>query len=73
MSEIVADYRPHVPGECELVNWTRDDGTPHGTRFTNIPVMYLREASEEEYLARFPHMRGKIDKERMHFWEVSVD
>lgn len=69
MSEIIADYKPHVAGEREVVNWTRPDGSWH----PNVPVMYLREVTAEDYFEKFPHWRGRIEAERCHFWEVSVD
>lgn len=67
--EIIADYRPHFVGEREVVNWTR----PDGKWYPNVPVMYLREATAEEYFEKFPHWRGILPTNRTYFWEVSVD
>jgi hypothetical protein len=69
MSEIVADYVDHVVGEREVVDWDR----PDGKTYRNVPVMYLRRASEAEYLDQKPHMNGRLSPERPYFWEVSVD
>lgn len=66
-TEIVADYRQHVAGEREVVDWTR----PDGRRYANVPVVYVREVSKADYLARFPHVQ--LPDERCYFWEVSVD
>lgn len=67
MSEIVADYRRHLIGEREVVDWDRPDGI-----HADVPLVYLREATEAEYLARKPHMAGHIPLGTT-FWEVSVD
>lgn len=67
MSEIIADYKAHYVGERETVDWTR----PDGITYFDVPVMYLREASREEYLACRPN--GELEPGRCHFWEVSVD
>jgi hypothetical protein len=65
MSEIIADYKTHRPGEREVVDWQRPDGIHWG-----VPLVYLREVSEEDYRA----MNGNHDcGGRRHFWEVSVD
>ena len=70
MGEIIADYHQHFEGERELVDWSRDDGV----RYRDVPVMYLREVTREDYLAQFPHMVGLLDgKACWFFWEVSVD
>lgn len=67
--EVTADYKQHVVGEREVVDWTRLDGKT----YRNVPVVYLREVTEDDYLASHPHMRGKLEPERRYFWEVSVD
>jgi hypothetical protein len=67
MSEIIADTKPHNVGEREVVNWTR----PDGVTYFDVPIVYLREASADEYLSRFPHV--ELAPERCFFWEVSVD
>lgn len=68
MAEIIADYCDHVAGEREVVDWDRHDGTHY-----NVPLVYLRKVSAEDYLQQFPHMRGKVPAARCYFWEVSVD
>lgn len=73
MREIIADYRPHFEGERETVNWSRPDGEGSSRVYFDVPVMYLREVSAEEYLQERPHMRGQLPPERCYFWEVSVD
>ncbi len=67
MREIVADYRQHVVGEREVVDWSR----PDGQTYRNVPVVYLRKVSKAEYLAQFP--AAVLTPDRCHFWEVSVD
>lgn len=69
MSEITADYIQHVAGEREVVDWTRSDGI----RYRNVPIVYLRQVTKEDYLEKFPQWRGRIEPERCYFWEVSVD
>jgi hypothetical protein len=66
MGEIVADYRTHHVGEREVVDWTRQDGI-----YRNVPVVYMREVTLEDYRAAFPNSVLTLD--RCHFWEVSVD
>lgn len=67
--EIIADYLPHFVGEREVVDWTRSDGQT----YRNVPVMYLRQVTREDYLRAFPNLREKLEPERCHFWEVSID
>jgi hypothetical protein len=68
MSEIVADWESHVIGERELVSWDR----PDGQTYHNVPIVYLREVTQAEYLATKPHCPpSRIVGAR--FWEVSVD
>ena len=68
MSEIIADYQQHTPGEREVVDWTR----PDGIRYRNVPVLFLRQVTEAAYRAQFPHVVD-LTPERCYFWEVSVD
>lgn len=67
MSEIIADYKQHAIGDREVVNWTR----PSGKCYFNTPIVYLREATRDEYQVRFPHVELPVS--RFFFWEVSVD
>lgn len=70
MAEIVADYEQHYAGQREVVDWTR----PDGVRYNNVPIMYLRQVTAEDYFTQFPHMRGVPDEApRRFYWEVSVD
>ena len=71
MAEVIADYRQHIAGERETVNWTR----PDGHTYVNVPVYFLREVTRTMYLTQFPHAQAKLDAEpdRVYFWEVSVD
>lgn len=69
MGIVTADYVDHAPGDREIVDWDRPDGKTH----RNVPIVYLRRVTEEDYLQQKPHMRGKIEPERCFFWEVSVD
>lgn len=79
--EIIADYKQHQVGERELVNWTRPDyreypvgACPSDRRtYFDVPIMYLREVTADDYFAQFPHMRGQASLVGMRFWEVSVD
>jgi hypothetical protein len=66
MAEIIADYRTHHVGEREVVDWTRPDGI-----YRNVPVVYMREVTLEDYRVDHPHAALTLD--RCHFWEVSVD
>ncbi len=66
--EIIADCKAHTVGEREVVDWTRPDGV-----YRDVPVMYLQEVTEEEYYEQHPAMRGKLERERKHFWVVSID
>lgn len=65
--EIIADYVTHFVGEREVVDWTR----PDGKTYLDVPVVYIREASRDEYVASHPH--AVLESGRRHFWEVSVD
>lgn len=68
--DICADYRPHYAGEREIVNWTR----PDGNTYFNVPIVYLREVTVEDYLRQKPHMVDHPDLALSTcFWEVSVD
>ncbi len=67
--EIVADYKQHEAGEREVVDWTR----PDGVTYRDVPVVYLREVAEAEYLATMPHKAGMLPPNRCYFWAVSVD
>ena len=70
--EIIADYVAHYEGEREVVDWTR----PDGQTYRNVPVVYLRRVTAEDYLSRHPHVPAShlLERpERCHFWEVSVD
>lgn len=70
--EVIADYKQHVAGEREVVNWTR----PDGKTYFDVPVLYLREVSKEDYLKQRTidaADRLAADKSRVYFWEVSVD
>lgn len=67
--EITADYMQHVEGEREVVDWTR----PDGKTYRNVPVVYVRQVTEEDYLTNHPNMRGQLEPSRCYFWEVSVD
>lgn len=66
MSEIIADVKPHVPGEREVVNWTR----PDGQTYFDVPLVYMREVSERDYRENFP--RASLPP-GCCFWEVSID
>jgi hypothetical protein len=67
MPEIIADYRQHIAGEREVVNWTR----PDGIRYRNVPVVYVRQVTEADY--RVNHPTVALDAHHCYFWEVSVD
>ncbi len=72
MSEIIADYVDHYEGEREVVDWSRRDGKT----YRDVPVVYLRRVSVDDYLAEHPHMRADVlieRPERCYFWQVSVD
>jgi hypothetical protein len=72
MGEIVADCVDHIAGERELVDWDRlVDGQV--VTFRNIPVMYLRRATVEEYYAQHPTARGRFNPSERFFWLVSID
>ena len=61
------DRLPHWVGEREVVNWTR----PDGCTYFNVPIMYLREVTREEFIAANPEK--KVHPDAICFWEVSVD
>jgi hypothetical protein len=68
--EIIQDYKQHFEGEREVVNWTRlVDG--RSVTYFDVPVMYLREVTREDFERRQPHMA--VNPEAICFWEVSVD
>jgi hypothetical protein len=67
VSEIIADYKQHVAGEREVVDWTR----PDGIRYRDVPVLYLRQVTEDDYRAGHPN--APREPERCYFWEVSID
>lgn len=67
--EIIADYKTHVEGEREVVSWDR----PDGVTYYNVPVCYMRAVTADEYYENHPDMRGRLEPNRVHFWEVSVD
>lgn len=67
--EIVPDWRQHVPGEREVVDWDR----PDGKTYRNVPIYYIREVTAEDYYEIFPEMRGKLDERERYFWEVRTD
>jgi hypothetical protein len=69
MSEIVAlpNCFP-VLGTRELVNWDR----PDGKTYYNVPIVWLREVTEADYIAQHPNVpAGHVVGCR--FYEVSVD
>ena len=66
--EIIADYVQHYPGQREVVDWDRADGTHR-----NVPVVYLREVTKADYLARCAPGYVPPDESERFYWEVSVD
>ncbi len=64
--EILADYRQHYAGEREVVNWDRA-----GVTYFDIPVVYLKEVTEDRYRVDFPLV--ELHCSPCYFWEVSID
>ncbi len=67
--EIIADYIQHVAGEREVMSWDCRDGKI----YYNVPCVYVREVSREDYLAAHPDLPEPLEPARRFFWEVSVD
>lgn len=65
--EIIQDYKHHFVGEREVVNWTR----PDGRTYINVPVMYLRQVTRDDFVANHPEKA--VYAEAVSFWEVSID
>ena len=68
MREIIADYRDHTIGDREVVDWARHDGI-----YRDVPLVYLRPVTADEYYEQNPLMRGCLRPHERYFWEVSVD
>lgn len=61
------DYDQPYAGRRQLSSWDR----PDGKTYHDVPLVWLREVTEEDYLRQQPQTRGTNDGYR--FWAVSVD
>jgi hypothetical protein len=72
MREIVYDLKPHTVGEREVADWDRlVDGRI--VTFRDVPLVYLRPATRDEYLAQHPCAGSRFPPGDLFFWEVSID
>lgn len=73
--EVVAvDDSGIYEGMRELVDWDRRDAIGNVVTHRNVPVMYLRQVSREDYHVANPGApRHHVPNDGYFFWEVSID